>query len=169
MGSRQATASPTGSEPPIEQIRRDLLTAVQAWNTDPQGAAQHGLTKINDVKTRLSDAQTAPKQRWEALAAELDPRLLHQADWPATAALLQAGHDHGHDIAATARAIVNQAPLGGLPAQDLRYRLLAHLDIPIEEPPPPAARAQVSTHSQKQHAPPISPTPTTAPTPTPRR
>ena len=112
----------------------------QAWNTDPQAAAQHHLTKINNVKTRLSAKQATPKQRWDTLAAELDPRLLHQADWPATAALLQAGHDHGHDVAAAARAIVKQAPLGGLPAQDLRYRLLDHLDIPIEEPPPAMAK-----------------------------
>ena len=93
---------------PIEQIRRDLLTAVQAWNTDPQGVAQHHLSTINNVKTRLSDAQAVPKQQWDMLAAELDPRLLHQADWPATAALLQAGHDHGHDMAAAARRSSNK-------------------------------------------------------------
>ena len=91
-----------------------------------------------------------------SLAAELDPRLLHQADWPATAALLQTGHDHGHDMAAATRTILKEAPLGQLPAQDLRYRLLAHLNIPIEEPPPPRQR-----HPQRfvlKNANPINPT-----------
>ena len=152
---------------PIEQIRRDLLTAVQAWNTDPQAAAQHELTTINNVKTRLSDAQTSPKQRWDALAAELDPRLLHQADWPATAALLQTGHNHGHDMAAATRTILNEAPLGQLPAQDLRYRLLAHLDIPIEEPPPSAAKTHPTIRPEKRE--PHQPNPTTSPAPAPRR
>ena len=153
---------------PAEQIRRDLLTAVQAWNRDPQAAAQHALTKINAVKTRLSAAHSqCREQRWDALAAELDPRLLHQADWPATAALLQAGHNHGHDMAAAARAIVNEAPLGGLPAQDLRYRLLAHLDIPIDEPPPAAAKTPTAIRHEKPEA--HQPNPTTAPTPAPRR
>jgi hypothetical protein len=151
---------------PATQIRRELLTTVQAWNHDPQAAAQDPLAKSNAVKTRLTDRNTTPEERWHALAAELDPRLLHQADWPATAALLQAGHNQGHDITAATRAVVKDGPLGALPAQDLRYRLLAKLDLPLDEPPPrapqpptPAGTKRTPTAHQ------ISPTPT----PTPRR
>ena len=37
---------------------------------------------------RITDRNTAPHKRWHTLAAEIDSRLLQQADWPATAALL---------------------------------------------------------------------------------
>jgi len=47
-------------------------------------------------------------------------------------------------MAAKVRAIVKIAPLGALPALDLRFRLLAQLDIPIDEPPPYAAKKPVS-------------------------
>jgi DNA primase catalytic core len=145
---------------PTEQIRRELLTAVQSWNHDPQATARDQLTNINAAKTKVSVGPTPPEQPWETLAAELDPRLLHQTDWPATAALLQAGHNHGHDIAAAARAIVSNAPLGALPAQDLRYRLLAHLDIPLHEPPPQPPKPSTPGDKLKTPAHQINPTPT---------
>ena len=49
------------------------------------------------------------------------------------------------------------APLGALPAQDLRYRLLAHLDIPIDEPPSdPATSTEAirrGRHEENPHPP----------------
>jgi len=71
---------------PPEQIRRELLAAVQAWNRDPRPQLKT-LTEINAVKTRITAGPTTPEKPWDRLAAELDPRLLHQADWPATAEL----------------------------------------------------------------------------------
>ncbi|MAY95439.1 MAG: hypothetical protein CMH84_02720, partial [Nocardioides sp.] len=65
-------------------------------------------------------------------ARELDPRLLEQGDWPATAAMLQQAHEQGHDVGATTRAIVTEKPLGDSPARDLRYRIVSRLELPID-------------------------------------
>jgi hypothetical protein len=68
-----------------------------------------------------------PQQRWAVLAGQLDQRLLRQGDWPALAQLMQTVHNQGHDVAAITRSLVTTTPLNDLPAQDLRYRLVAHL------------------------------------------
>src|SRR5829696_5082955 len=56
--------------------------------------------------------------------------------WPALAQLMQRIDDQGHDVAGIARA-VTRTPLNDLPAQDLRYRLVAHLDLGhyLQRPP----------------------------------
>jgi hypothetical protein len=81
------------------------------------------------VKRRLTGAaQFLPEQRWASLAGQVDQRLLRQGDWPALAQLMQKIHDQAHDVVALTRA-VTRTPLNDLPAQDLRYRLAAHLDL----------------------------------------
>ena len=120
----------------LATVRRDLLSAVTEWNRDPRKAAQKPLQNITEVRTRLAAASTRPPQeRWAPLAAELDPRLVRQGDWPALASLMQDAHSQGRDVAATARALVAEEPLGELPAQDLRYRLVARLDVDIDDSP----------------------------------
>jgi len=117
-------------------VRRDLCTAVTEWNRDPRNAAQKQLQNITEVRTRLAAASSRPPQeRWAPLAAELDPRLVRQGDWPALAALIQDAHSQGHDVATVARTLMCAEPLGGVPAQDLRYRLLARLDVDIDASP----------------------------------
>jgi DNA primase catalytic core len=114
---------------PLDAVRRTLLAHVKEWNIDPRRAAKEPLQGVNEVKTRLiGAAQIRPEQRWAALAGQLDQRLVRQGDWPALAQLMQTVDDQGHDVAAIARA-VTRTPLNGLPAQDLRYRLAAHLDL----------------------------------------
>ena len=114
---------------PLPAVRRTLLAHVKEWNIDPRRAAVNSLHSVNDVKRRLAEAAPIrPEQRWEALASQLDQRLLRQGDWPALAQLLQRIDDQGHDVAALTRA-VTRTPLNDLPAQDLRYRLAAHLDL----------------------------------------
>ena len=49
---------------------------------------------------------------------------------------MQRIDDQGHDVAALTRA-VTRTPLNDLPAQDLRYRLAAHLDLGDDLPQPP--------------------------------
>lgn len=68
-----------------------------------------------------------PADRWEPLARELDPRLIAQGDWPATAQMLQDVHETGHDVPTLTKAMVRQEPLADRPAQDLRYRLVKYL------------------------------------------
>ena len=115
------------------QSRRDLREAVKTWDADPREAALAELHKSSDVRARLSAAaDNSPAERWEPLARELDPRLLEQGDWPATAGMLQQAHQQGHDVVAATRAIVAEKPLGDSPARDLRYRIVSRLAIPID-------------------------------------
>ncbi|MBM7509578.1 DNA primase catalytic core [Nocardioides salarius] len=119
------------------QARRDLRDAVKSWDADPRNAAVAELHKSSDVRARLAAAaDKTPAERWAPLARELDPRLLEQGDWPATAAMLQQAHEHGHDVGAATRAIVAETPLGDSAARDLRYRIVSRLEIPIDATSP---------------------------------
>jgi DNA primase catalytic core len=134
------------------QARRDLRDAVNTWDADPRKTAQGELANSSEVRARLrAAAAKTPAERWAALAAQLDPRLVDQRDWPATAQILQDAHDQGHDVATAAHALVDEAPLGERPARDLRYRLASRLDVTIDtgetvaaapRPTPGAARSR---------------------------
>lgn len=115
------------------QARRDLRDAIKTWDADPRKAALAELHKSSEVRTRLSAAaEKTPAERWATLARELDPRLLEQGDWPATAAMLQQAHEQGQDVGAATRGLVAEKPLGDSPARDLRYRIVSRLEIPID-------------------------------------
>ncbi|RHW28463.1 transfer protein Tra [Nocardioides immobilis] len=115
------------------QARRDLRDAVTIWDADPRRAAQGELTNTHEVRARLqAAANKPPAERWTQLANELDPRLVEQADWPATAALIQQAHEQGHDVAVATRTMVAQAPLDDSPARDLRYRIVSLLDVTFD-------------------------------------
>lgn len=139
------------------QARRDLRDAVKTWDADPRKAALAELHKSSEVRARLAAAaDKTPAERWAPLARDLDPRLLDQGDWPATAAMLQQAHEHGHDVGASTRALVAETPLGDSPARDLRYRIVSRLGMPIDATSPldiPAIR-----QSQRAHHPRSSPT-----------
>ena len=112
------------------QARRDLRDAVKSWDADARKAALAELHKSSDVRARLAAAaDKTPAERWAPLARELDPRLLEQGDWPATAAMLQQAHEQGHDVGAATRAIVTEKPLGDSPARDLRYRIVSRMPL----------------------------------------
>ena len=114
----------------LEAVRRDLHTEVEAWNRDPRQAAQRHQQNAIEVRARLvATAAQLPRERWARFADHLDARLTEQGDWPALAQLLQDAHDQGHDVPAVTRALLDEAALGPLPAQDLRYRLAARLPI----------------------------------------
>jgi DNA primase catalytic core len=130
---------------PLPAVRRTLLAHVKEWNIDPQRAAKKPLHGVKDVKKRLTGAAPiGPEQRWAALAGQLDQRLLRQGDWPALAQLMQRIDDQGHDVAALTQA-VTKTPLNDLPAQDLRYRLVAHLDLGVDLPRPPVHTSTAKT------------------------
>ena len=115
------------------QARRDLRDAVKTWDADPRKTALAELHKSSEVRARLAAAaEQTPAERWAPLARELDPRLLEQGDWPATAAMLQQAHEQGHDVSAATRGLVAEKPLGDSPARDLRYRIVSRLEIPID-------------------------------------
>jgi DNA primase catalytic core len=136
---------------PLPAVRRTLLAHVQEWNLDSRRAAANPLQGVNKVKKRLAGAAPiGPEQRWAPLAGQLDQRLLRQPDWPALAQLMQSVDDQGHDVAALARA-VTRTPLNDLPAQDLRYRLVAHLDLcdDLQRPPVHTSTAKTTTRPRR--------------------
>jgi DNA primase catalytic core len=119
------------------QARRDLRDAIKTWDADPRKAALAELHKSSEVRARLAAAaDKTPAERWAPLARELDPRLLDQGDWPVTATMLQQAHEQGHDVGASTRALVAEAPLGDSPARDLRYRIVSRLGMPIDAATP---------------------------------
>ncbi len=128
----------------IHRVRQELHSAVKDWNRDPNRAAQKPLQQVAQVRVRMcAAAALPPDQRWKHVADALDPRLAQQRDWTALAELMQEAHDHGHDVAGAGRDLVAEAPLGQLPSQDLRYRLVARLNLEIASPPPvPTAGAR---------------------------
>jgi DNA primase catalytic core len=130
---------------PLPAVRRTLLAHVREWNLDSRRAAANPLQGVSEVKKRLTEAAAiGPEQRWAALAGQLDQRLLRQGDWPALAQLLQRVDDQGHDVAAIIRA-VTRTPLTDLPAQDLRYRIVAHLDLCLDLQPSPVHTSTAKT------------------------
>jgi len=110
-----------------DAVTGHLRTAVAEWNSDPARAAALRLGEISDVRTRLEPTGDDAPSRWVVLADQLDRRLTAQGDWPALAEMLQAANDAGHDVPALTRRLVAHAPLGDVPAQELRYRLVATL------------------------------------------
>jgi hypothetical protein len=152
---------------PLPVVRQTLLADVKDWNSDPRRAATKQLQGVNDIKKRLAEAAPIrPEQRWAALAAQLDQRLLRQGDWPALAQLMQKVDDQGHDVAAITRAMTG-TPLNDLPAQDLRYRLVAHLDLGADLPRPAVdtskAKRTTPAGSRREAAPSFVATPRTPP------
>lgn len=127
-----------------QEARRTFYTHLTDWDRDPATAASTRLAEVADVKQRLEQAEDAPPtQRWEALAQSIDARLTEQSDWPALANMLDHAAAQGHDVHAAAHAIVSgDDPLGLHPAQDLRYRLAAHL------PERPATQSATPTPSR---------------------
>ncbi|SMX87187.1 DNA primase, catalytic core [Brevibacterium sp. Mu109] len=117
------------------RARRELRNTVRTWNADPRRAAANELASSSKIRARLASAMDqSPSDRWAGLATELDPRLLTEVDWPATATILQEAHDQGHDITTTAHELLTEQPLGDQPARDLRYRLVSRLNITIDTP-----------------------------------
>ena len=86
------------------------------------------------------------------MARELDPLLLEQGDWPATAAMLQQAHEQGHDVGAATRGLVAEKPLGDSPARDLRYRIVSRLEIAIDGESTPAPTKSQSAARDRQDA-----------------
>lgn len=130
---------------------RSLRDAIWAWDANPRRAAQAGLDNVIAIHNRRRKAaEKNPVERWAPLAAELDPRLLDQPDWPATARILQEAHEHGHDVAGTICALIDEASLDDQPAQDLRYRVASRLNMQVEAAEPATAPQSVREVRRRQ-------------------
>lgn len=124
----------------LETATAHLRAGVTAWNRDPARAAAHPLAGIAEVRARLEAQVLDPTRRWAALADQIDPRLTRQSDWPALAEILQIAHRAGHDLTSLPQQLAADAPLGKMPAQDLRYRLVTALPQPPDPSPADVAR-----------------------------
>ena len=114
----------------VETATAQLHTAVTTWNRDPAQTATSQLADTAELRGRLDARHSDPSRCWAALADQIDPRLTTQDDWPVLAEMLQQAHDAGHDVPDLTRRLVADVPLGHLPAQDLRYRLVTELPEP---------------------------------------
>ncbi|MFC3687274.1 MobF family relaxase [Aquipuribacter hungaricus] len=130
------------------EVDQQLLDHVRAWNADPRRATDTALQDVRAVRERLQQAAagepttaqpaTVPGEageQWRGVAGTVDPRLVTQDDWLALAHLMQDAADRGHDVPAATQRLVQDAPLGDRPAQELRYRLVAHLQLHVETTP----------------------------------
>lgn len=137
--------------------RRAFYGQLSQWEQDPAAQAQQRLGEAQEVKGRLQQAADAsPTERWAGLARSIDPRLVEQSDWPALANMLEHAAEQGHDVASAVREVApNDDPLGIQPAQDLRYRLAAHLpERPTGACPSPLSPSRGAQLDRKAGTPP---------------
>ena len=131
-GARPPPARPAAGAPRPARRGQDV------GRRPPQGRPEPSCTTAaRSAPASRPRPPKSPAERWAPLARELDPRLVEQGDWPATAAMLQQAHEQGHDVGAATRALVAEAPLGDSPARDLRYRLVRRSDSANTTPNPP--------------------------------
>lgn len=137
-----------------DTIRLALYRAVRAWHDDPHAVSTQQLNNAREVRARLeAAAQQTPEQRWAPVAAQLDPRLSVQEDWPALARTMQHLHDEGHDVEGLARASVTAEPLvGSRPAQALRHRLLAFAPSTESKKAPRKSVSRVHSRPESERA-----------------
>ena len=135
-----------------DTVTGTVRAAATEWNSDPARAAARHLNEISEVRTRLEATVDDAPARWVALADQIDRRLTAQSDWPALAEMLQHANDAGHDVTALTQRLVADSPLGEMPAQELRYRLVVWLPEPNPFGREEAARKQTSRRDVLQAA-----------------
>jgi len=130
-------------------LQHAVAEAAKGFNSDRRRFSNDQLAKTSQIRSRIEQATNAsPADRWANLARRLDPRLVSQRDWPATAAMLQQIHDAGHNVPELTRQLVDHTPLDESPAQDLRYRLVGYL--PDGDAPAPPARVADRRGAEQQ-------------------
>ncbi|RNI24801.1 MobF family relaxase [Flexivirga caeni] len=131
------------------RAQQEVLSAARAFTDDPRKAAQDGRDQAQDTKKRIQAKSKDAQIRWAEFADSVDPRLVEQSDWKALAMMLDEATAQGHDVAAAVRELVGAQPLGQLPAQDLRYRLVAKLDL-LQPPGAPVAASTATLSGAEQ-------------------
>ena len=135
---------------PVDAVRQTLLARAEDWNGDPRQAAIKPLQGLNDAKKRLTATVSSDPERGGRRWPASSTSDTSTSDWPALAQLLQKVDDQGHDVVALTRAVTT-TPLNDLPAQDLRYRLTAHLDLGDDRQPPPQSTPRQPTPRHDSH------------------
>lgn len=151
-------------------VRSHLAAAVRAWDTDPVAVADTQIAATRSAPARAPARTAAPTvpatTRWKPLADELDPRLARAGDWGALAEAFEQADAAGIDVPTLTRQLLDQNLLNHQPANDLRYRLIAHHPATATSPLPShrsAARADTPRQEARLRPQAASPDPAVAP------
>lgn len=122
---------------PVDAALTALLPHVSQWDRDRPGtvAIQHAATRA--TRDRLTGAADLdPATRWAPFARQISPALTRGHDWADLADALDYAARHGVDVHALVPYLASRQPLEvDHPATDLRYRLVAETDVPIDSAP----------------------------------
>jgi DNA primase catalytic core len=124
-------------------IRTTVWPFIHAWNQDPTRLADQQLGLTSNLRDRLTAAANA--RRWEALATEVDPRLVADPRWKQLGAAMQEAHTHLPDLRDAITVALEDGPLDPeAPAADLEGRLqrLTYPDPFTDDPEATLAHAQ---------------------------
>ena len=84
---------------------------------------------------------TQPTDHWQALANQVDPRLVREPGWAALAATMRRADACGVDVAAELTRLARAGSADEASTQELRYRLLAATNPLVPGHPPGAPSA----------------------------
>jgi len=143
---------------PADVALTDLISHITTWDRGRHGAAATQVASSHDTRTRLTSVpQLHPEERWAPIARQINPGLIHDHGWAYLADAIDQAHRHGIDIHALLPTLANSHSLDpNRPADDLRYRLVANTDMPIDAPTSTSPRS--TAHLRPQPAPSKQPT-----------
>ncbi len=121
---------------PADVALTGLISHVTAWDRDRHGSAAAHAGTSHHTRTRLTAAaQMRPEERWAPFARQINRSLLLGHSWSPLADAIDQADRHGIDVHTLLPALANSHPLDpDRPANDLRYRLVANTDMPLDSP-----------------------------------
>jgi len=119
---------------PADVALTGLISHITTWDRDRHAAAAAHVASTHDIRARLAAvAQMSPEERWSPFARQIDSALIHDHGWGSLADIIDQAHRHGVDVHALLPVLANTRPLDpDTPANDLKYRLIANTDVPVE-------------------------------------
>ncbi|MGI9091803.1 MAG: toprim domain-containing protein [Gemmatimonadaceae bacterium] len=121
---------------PADVALTDLISHITTWDRNRHGAVAAQLASSHDTRTRLTSVdQMRPEERWAPFARQINQGLVHGHSWTMLADTIDQADRHGIDVHTLLPALANSRPLDpNHPTDDLRYRLVANTDMPIDSP-----------------------------------
>jgi len=112
------------------------ISHITTWDRNRHGAVAAQLASSHHTRTRLTSVdQMRPEERWAPFARQINQGLVHGHSWTMLADTIDQADRHGIDVHTLLPALANSRPLDpNHPANDLRYRLVANTDMPIDSP-----------------------------------
>ncbi len=115
----------------IRNLRSSLNQVAYQLAVQHSGPLTEDAERMTELPIRISGAQFDDWATSKNKQTKLRRSEVFGKRGSALAQLMQRIDDQGHDVVALTRA-VTRTPLNDLPAQDLRYRLAAHLDLGVD-------------------------------------